>query len=462
VALGIFQMSGSNANEIQIAVSEMMERSAKSFPKGIKYNVIYSTKTQLDDSISQVKTMLIEAFLLVFIVVILFLQDFRFTLIPAIAVPVSPIGTFFFMQLMGYSINMLTLFALLLAIGFVVDDAIVVVEAIHSKIERKHMPALPATVSTMGEITNAIISITLVMVAVFFPAGFLKGSTGVFYRQFTFTLAVAILISALNALTLSPALCALFLRDKPHGEENGNQHVNKNIIARFFDSFNNGFRALTHKYINALRFLVQHKWIAVSALVLITGISVYLMSSTPKAFVPNEDNNFAVFSLSLPPGASLSRTTEAMAKTTSLIKGESSINSTVTISGLNPFGFNNSSSFATGFICLKPIDQRGEMKLIDDLVKHFNDKFSPIKEGSVFAFTFPTLPGFGNFNGVEFVLQGSTGGSFKKFGEVADQFVNELEKEKQIGSAITTFKADYPQMEIVVDNLKAICIIQSL
>jgi HAE1 family hydrophobic/amphiphilic exporter-1 len=178
VALGIFQMSGSNANEIQIAILEMMDRSAKSFPKGIKYNVVFSTKTQLDDSINQVKTTLIEAFILVFIVVILFLQDFRSTLIPAIAVPVSLIGTFFFMQMMGYSINMLTLFALLLAIGIVVDDAIVVVEAVHSKMERKHMAALPATVSTMGEITNAIISITLVMVAVFFPAGFLKGSTG--------------------------------------------------------------------------------------------------------------------------------------------------------------------------------------------------------------------------------------------------------------------------------------------
>ena len=406
----------------------MIEKSARSFPKGIKYNIIYSTKTQLDESINQIKTTLIEAFLLVFLVVILFLQDFRSTLIPAIAVPVSLIGTFFFMQIMGYSINMLTLFALLLAIGIVVDDAIVVVEAVHSKMERKHLPALPATVSTMGEITNAIISITLVMVAVFFPAGFMKGSTGVFYRQFTFTLAVAILISALNALTLSPALCALFLKDKPHGEENGQQQGSKNFIGRFFDGFNNGFRALTHKYINTLHFLVLHKWITVGVLAAITLVSVYLMSSTPKAFVPNEDNNFVVFGISLPPGASLNRTTDAVAKATSLLKGEPSINTTVTISGLNPFGFNNSSSFATGFINLKPINQRGEVKDIDELVTHFNNKLSPIKEGSVFAITFPTLPGFGNFNGVEFVLQDRTGGSFKKFGEVADQFVKDMGK----------------------------------
>ncbi|MBZ5856621.1 efflux RND transporter permease subunit [Flavihumibacter profundi] len=455
VAMGIFQMAGSNANEIQIAISAMMEKAARSFPKGVKYNVLYSTKTQLDESISQVKTTLIEAFLLVFIVVIIFLQDLRSTLIPAIAVPVSLIGTFFFMKLMGYSINMLTLFALLLAIGIVVDDAIVVVEAVHSKMERKHLPALPATVSTMGEITNAIISITLVMVAVFFPAGFLEGSTGVFYRQFTFTLAVAILISAVNALTLSPALCALLLKDKHTEEGSETTVVHKGPVQRFFDAFNNGFKALTQKYIRGLHFLVLHKWITLLGLAIITICSVYLMSSTPKAFVPNEDNNFVVFGLSLPPGASLNRTTKTLANATELLKDQTAINSTVTISGLNPFGFNNSSSFATGFINLKPIKERGDIKQIDDLVTHFNEKLSPIKEGSVFAFTFPTLPGFGNFNGLEFVLQDRTGGSFKKFGEVADQFVSDLAKEKQIGSALTTFKADYPQLEIEVDNLKA-------
>ena len=455
VAFGINQTAGSNANEIQIAINKLMEKASYSFPKGVKYNVIFSTKTQLDDSINQVKTTLIEAFLLVFIVVILFLQDFRSTLIPAIAVPVSLIGTFFFMQLMGYSINMLTLFALLLAIGIVVDDAIVVVEAVHSKMERKHLPALPATISTMGEITNAIISITLVMVAVFFPAGFLKGSTGVFYRQFTFTLAVAILISALNALTLSPALCALFLKDKHQGEEADSSSKHKGPLSRFFGSFNTGFNAATLKYINALRFLIQHKWIALSALALITIASVYLMRSTPKAFVPNEDNNFIVFGLILPPGASLDRTTKVLGNATDLLRGEPSINSTVTISGLNPFGFTSSSSFATGFICLKPIEQRGEIKVIDNLVSHFTNKLSPINEGSTVAFTMPTVQGFGNFNGLEFVLQDRTGGSLKKFAEVTDQFVADLKKETQISSVTSTFDANYPQLEIQVDNLKA-------
>src|SRR5690606_33198109 len=218
--IGIMQLAGSNANEIQIAIQEFMDKASLSFPKGVKYLVLYNTKDALDQSIDQVKHTLVEAFVLVFLVVFLFLQDFRSTLIPAIAVPVAIIGTFFFMQLFGFSINLLTLFALVLAIGIVVDDAIVVVEAVHGKMEHEHLPPKAATAAAMREITGAIISITLVMSAVFLPVGFMEGSTGVFYRQFAFTLAIAIVISAVNALTLSPALCALFLKDSHTGKAN--------------------------------------------------------------------------------------------------------------------------------------------------------------------------------------------------------------------------------------------------
>src|SRR5690606_2644178 len=221
--IGVMQLAGSNANEIQIAIQEFMEKAAKDFPKGVKYLILYNTKDALDQSIDQVKHTLIEAFVLVFLVVFIFLQDFRSTLIPAIAVPVAIIGTFFFMQLFGFSINLLTLFALVLAIGIVVDDAIVVVEAVHAKMEHQHLPPKIATTSAMSEITGAIISITLVMSAVFLPIGFMEGSTGVFYRQFAFTLAIAIVLSAINALTLSPALCALFLKDTPHHGEKKQQ-----------------------------------------------------------------------------------------------------------------------------------------------------------------------------------------------------------------------------------------------
>src|SRR6201991_2940167 len=242
IIVGIIQLSGSNANEIQIAIDKLMQKASKDFPAGIKYNQFYRTKTDLDESIIQVEHTLIEAFVLVFIVVFIFLQDFRSTLIPAIAVPVAILGTFFFMNLFGFSVNLLTLFALVLAIGIVVDDAIVVVEAVHAKMENTGLPVRPATLKSMSEISGAIVSITLVMMAVFIPVGFMKGPTGVFYRQFGYTLAIAIFISAVNALTLSPALCAIFLKNV-HVEEHGK----KGFGARFFAAFNVGFKNMTDK-----------------------------------------------------------------------------------------------------------------------------------------------------------------------------------------------------------------------
>ncbi|HMF71502.1 MAG TPA: efflux RND transporter permease subunit, partial [Flavitalea sp.] len=338
INIASFQLSGSNSNEIQIAIAKLMEKSSKSFPKGVKYLILYNTKDSLDQSISQVIHTLIEAFILVFIVVFLFLQDFRSTLIPAIAVPVAIIGTFFFMRLFGFSINLLTLFALVLAIGIVVDDAIVVVEAVHAKMENHHLPPKAATTSAMHEITGAIISITLVMSAVFLPVGFMEGSTGVFYRQFAFTLAIAIVISAVNALTLSPALCALLLKNThaapvPAGE-NGHDHqaVAKNGHAitngayvpavkkssfkqRFFDAFNIAFNSLTDRYVGSLRFLVRHKWVGIAGLAIVLASTVWMVTKTKTGFIPAEDQGFIAISLSMPAGASLQRTTEVVKKT---------------------------------------------------------------------------------------------------------------------------------------------------
>src|SRR6202012_1720705 len=228
----------------------------KSYPPGVSMNMIFTANQFLDISIHKVVETLIEAFILVSIVVFIFLQDLRSTLIPAIAVPVAIIGTFFFLELFGFTINLLTLFALVLAIGIVVDDAIVVVEAVHSKMERTGLPAREATVTAMNEISGAIISITLVMAAVFAPVGFMQGPAGVFYRQFAFTLAIAILISAVNALTLSPALCALFLKND-HVDEHGRK---KGLAGRFFTAFNTGFKTMTQKYLNGLRFLFRRRW----------------------------------------------------------------------------------------------------------------------------------------------------------------------------------------------------------
>jgi len=266
VTMAIYQAAGSNSNDIQVALKEVLDNSSASFPEGVSYLVPYSTKESLDKSIEQVLHTLFEAFLLVFLVVFIFLQDFRSTLIPALAVPVALVGTFFFMTLFGFSINLLTLFALVLAIGIVVDDAIVIVEAVHAKMEQTHQPANRATHHVMREITSAIVSITLVMSSVFLPVGFLEGSTGIFFQQFAFTLAIAILISALNALTLSPALCALLLTDK-HASEGG-EKVGwlRGVELRLFKGFNAGFSALTERYSRVAGLLIRRKWLSLGGL----------------------------------------------------------------------------------------------------------------------------------------------------------------------------------------------------
>ncbi|SEW44587.1 efflux RND transporter permease subunit [Chitinophaga arvensicola] len=454
VTMAIFQTNGSNANEIQTSIKKVMDNAAKTFPKGIEYEVTMSTKEQLDVSIEQVKSTLVEAFILVFVIVFLFLQDFRSTLIPAIAVPVSLVGTFFFLLVMGFSINMLTLFALVLAIGIVVDDAIVVVEAVHSKMERTHLPAKAATMSAMSEITGAIVSITLVMAAVFLPVGFMEGPTGVFYRQFAFTLAIAILISALNALTLSPALCALFLKNT-HAGEDGREHAKQGFAGRFFTAFNTSFQTMTSKYTRGVKWLIAHKWVSMGGLALITVATAWMMQTTPKGFIPNEDGSFVAFSLSLPAGAGLDRTTNVLHKADSVLQQLPMIISTTSISGYNILSNGASPAYAMGFIKLKPIKERGDVHKLDDIVGLLNQKLGAIKEGSFSVFTFPTVPGFGTFNGLELVLQDRTGGSIEKFSETANKFIGEMMQTPEIGLAFTMFKADFPQYEIVVDPVKA-------
>ncbi|MGO4289691.1 efflux RND transporter permease subunit [Chitinophaga sp. RAB17] len=454
VTMAIFQTNGSNANAIQTAIKKVMDNAAKTFPKGIKYDVTMSTKEQLDVSINQVKSTLVEAFILVFVIVFLFLQDFRSTLIPAIAVPVSLVGTFFFLLMMGFSINMLTLFALVLAIGIVVDDAIVVVEAVHSKMERTHLPAKAATMSAMSEITGAIVSITLVMAAVFLPVGFMEGPTGVFYRQFAFTLAIAILISALNALTLSPALCALFLKNT-HAGEDGSEHAKQGFAGRFFTAFNTSFQTMTNKYTRGVKWLISHKWVSMGALTLITAATAWMMLTTPKGFIPNEDGSFVAFSLSLPAGAGLDRTTQVLRKADSVLKDMPMIASTTSISGYNILSNGASPAYAMGFVKLKPIKERGKVQQIDDIVGLLNQQLGTIKEGTFSVFTFPTVPGFGTFSGLELVLQDRTGGSVEKFSETANKFIGEMMQTPEIGVAFTMFKADFPQYEILVDAVKA-------
>ncbi|MGY4385810.1 HAE1 family hydrophobic/amphiphilic exporter-1 [Pedobacter sp. UYP24] len=450
IVIGVIQLAGSNSNNIQVEINKLMDKVSKDFPPGIKKNIFYSTKIALDQSIDQVKHTLIEAFILVFIVVFIFLQDFRSTLIPAIAVPVAILGTFFFMQLFGFSINLLTLFALVLAIGIVVDDAIVVVEAVHAKMEHKHLPPKLATAEAMHEITGAIISITLVMAAVFLPVGFMEGSTGVFYRQFAFTMAIAIVISAINALTLSPALAALFLKDN---HANGQQK--RTFSQKFFNGFNNSFNSLSNRYVGSLKFLIRNKWVSLGGLTLITLATIWMVKTTPAGFIPTEDQGFIAIAVSTPSGTSLNGTSAVMTEAETKLKSMDASRFVTAISGFNLLTNSTSPSSAVCFVLLKPTDERGKIKDINAIMDLVRGELSGITGGSFFVFSFPTVPGFSNVEALDLVLQDKTGGKLDKFSGIANGFIGDLMKRPEIAVAFTSFKADYPQLELEINDEKA-------
>lgn len=448
----ILQTAGSNANEILTQIEKQVDELKTTLPKGVNPIIMYNSKDFLDASIDQVVETLIIAFILVFIVVYIFLQDFRSTLIPAIAVPVAIIGTFFFLQLFGFSINMLTLFALILAIGIVVDDAIVVVEAVHSKMERTGLPVVEATTNSMSEISGAIISITLVMCAVFIPVGFMQGPAGVFYRQFAFTLVIAILISAVNALTLSPALCALFLKDPQEGEHS---HEKKGFGAKFFNAFNTSFNNMTQKYIYSLKFLIKNKWVAIGGLAILIAASIILIKKAPSGFIPTEDQGFVLYAVNTPPGSSLDRTQRATKQIDKIVNAEKATNHLWVADGVNFISNANASPYSAGFIKLKDIDKRGDVKDPDQIAAGLTGKVSQVKDANAFFFNFPTIQGFGNVSGFEFMLQDKTNGSFEQLGANTQAFIGELMKRKEIAFAFTTYAAGNPQYTIEVDADKA-------
>ncbi|HCM33374.1 efflux RND transporter permease subunit [Chryseobacterium sp.] len=450
VTMAIFQMAGSNANEVQIALQERMKELEKSFPEGMSYEIPYATKEALDQSIEQVIHTLIEAFILVFIVVYIFLQDFRSTLIPAIAVPVSIVGTFFFMKIFGFSINILTLFALVLAIGIVVDDAIVVVEAVHAKMEHKKLNARAATMSAMSEITGAIVSITLIMSAVFVPVAFMSGSTGLFYQQFALTLAIAIVISAINALTLSPALCALFLK-----QNHGSTHEKMNFKDRFFAGFNASFNKLTFRYGKAVLFLLKKKWIALAIIVAFGGLFAWMSMTTPKGFIPDEDQSFIIVTANLAPGASKDRTSKVVSDTEDLLMKNPAVDKVISVDGLNLFSGSMSSSAASIFVKLKKSGARGAVNNINEIIGQTQGMLSQDKRANFLVINTPTVDGFGNTSGMELVLQDRTNGELQNLGNISYGMMGALMQRPEVAVAFTTFDVTYPQFEVLVDEVKS-------
>jgi len=446
VSMAIYQTKGSNAQEIIENIKARMEVLKKDFPEGIDVFIPFDTNEFLNASIDKVVHTLIEAFILVFIVVFIFLQDFRSTLIPAIAVPVSIVGTFFFLSLFGYSINLLTLFALVLAIGIVVDDAIVVVEAVHAKIDEGANDAKKATVDAMHEISGAIISITLVMAAVFIPVTFIQGPTGVFYEQFGITLIVSIFISAVNALTLSPALCALFL--KPHHDEEGKK---KNFLQRFYAAFNRGFNATINRYGKSLGFLYKNKWITAVILILAVVGIWWSASTTPTGFVPNEDRGIVFANVELPAGSSLDKTNQITGELYNKIKdlpGVDGLNMVDGFSLLNGQG----SNYALGFIKLKDWSEREEDSLSAEAItgKLFGIA-ATIPDANIIFFSPPSIPGFSASSGVEVNLLDRSGGSFKDLDQANQEFIQNLTKHPEVQYAQSSFNTKYPQYQMDIN-----------
>jgi HAE1 family hydrophobic/amphiphilic exporter-1 len=446
VNIGIFQTAGSNAQEIIENIKLELNRLSKDFPTGVEYEINYDTNEFLSASMDKVKVTLIEAFLLVFLVVFIFLQDLRSTLIPAIAVPVAIVGTLFFLNLFGYSINLLTLFALVLAIGIVVDDAIVVVEAVHAKIDQGANSAKKATLDAMHEISGAIISITLVMAAVFVPVTFIQGPSGVFYEQFGITLIVAILISAVNALTLSPALCALFL--KGHDEQ---EHSNKSFMQKFFDKFNAGFNAATERYGKSLAFLYKNKWIT-GALLVISGVGIWwAASTTPTGFVPEEDRGIVFLNVELPAGASIDRTNLVNKEIYEKAKQIQGVESATIVSGRSLIG-GAGSNYGLGFIKLKNWDERkNEDESSQAIIGKLFGIAATIPDANIIFFAPPSIPGFGLSGGFEVNLMDKSGKSFEDLDAATQQFIGNIMKHPEIQYGQSSFNTKYPQYELDID-----------
>jgi HAE1 family hydrophobic/amphiphilic exporter-1 len=443
-AILLKQRPGSNAAEVISNIKNRLdELKTTSFPPGMKYTISYDVSRFLDASIEEVIKTLIEAFILVALVVFLFLQDWRATLVPVIAVPVSLIGTFTFMLAFGFSINLLTLFSLVLAIGIVVDNAIVVVEAVHAKMEEKDMPVLAATEEAMHEISGAIIAITLVMGAVFVPVAFLSGPIGVFFRQFSVTMAISIALSGLTALTLTPALCVLFLK-KPH--------INKqSVIGKFFIGFNNVYGNIATKYLSLIGTIISKKsitWITLILFSIGTGLIIKLV---PTGFIPSEDQGTIYVNATTPAGATLERTEAVMDKVNKMIKSIPSIESFSSLAGFSLLTDGGGASYGMGIITLKPWKERDQQ--IDDIQKEIIAKTSSIKDASIQFFPPPAVPGFGNASGFEFRIQDRTGsGDLQKLSQVTKNFANELNKQKEIQNTFSSFDPSFPQYLLEVDQ----------
>lgn len=455
----IMQSAGSNAFDVINNILAKMDQMKKELPKGMTFVVPMNTNVFLSASIHEVEKTLIEAFILVFLVVYIFLQDLRSTIIPAIAIPVALIGTFALLYLLDFSINLLTLSALVLAIAIVVDDAIVVVEAVHAKLDEGYHSARQAAIDAMAEIGSAIISITLVMMLVFIPVSFMPGVEGTFYKQFGLTMAFAIGISAINALTLSPALCAVFL--KPHKKEDDEldedgkpkRSRRPSLVSRFHDGFNKNYDKLLGVYRRCVQFFIRTKWLALGIVAVVIAVLIFLMNTTSTGFVPNEDTGTVMISMSLPPASGQDRTI-AVADAVDKIVGQlPEVDSRMTVQGYSLLGGQGNNQ-ATCIVTLKPWDERERRS--DEIIKTlYMQTGMAVKDGTVMIFAPPMVAGYGASSGFTVELQDKTGGDINKLFQIEQQFCAELMKHPEVQMAYSAFNPSYPQYMVNVDEAKA-------
>ena len=443
----VYQMAGTNATQTISDIEKLLNEASTSLPAGLKLNISMNANDFLFASIHEVLKTLIEAFILVFIVVYIFLQDLRSTLIPTIAIPVALIGTFFVLSLIGFSLNLLTLCALVLAIAIVVDDAIVVVEGVHAKLDQGYTSARLASIDAMHELGGAIVSITLVMMAVFVPVSFMGGTAGTFYRQFGMTMAIAIGLSALNALTLSPALCAIFL--KPHNTDHGNKK--QTLVDRFHTSFNAAYDSILKKYKKRVLFFIQKKWLSMGLVVISIVLLIFFMNTTPTGMVPNEDTGTLMGAVTLPPGTSQDRSEQILARVDSLIAADPAVSSRTMISGFSFIG-GQGPSYGSFIIKLKDWDERSAVQNSDIVVASLYMRAQKIiKEAQVLFFAPPMIPGYSASTDIEVNMQDKTGGELNKFFDVVNDYTQALEARPEINSAKTSFNPNFPQYMIDID-----------
>ena len=450
VSCMVFQTAGSNATEVNQNIDKLLEEASKDLPKGVELTQMMSSNDFLFASIHEVVKTLIEAIILVILVVYVFLQDFRSTLIPLVGIVVSLVGTFAFMAIAGFSINLLTLFALVLVIGTVVDDAIIVVEAVQARFDVGYRSSYMASIDAMKGISNAVITSSLVFMAVFIPVSFMGGTSGTFYTQFGLTMAVAVGISAINALTLSPALCALLL--KPYINEDGTQK--NNFAARFRKAFNSAFDVMVDKYKTIVLFFIKRRWLTWSLLACSVVLLVLLMNNTKTSLVPDEDQGVIFVNVSTAAGSSLTTTDKVMERIEKRLIEIPQLKHVQKVAGYGLLA-GQGSSFGMLILKLKPWDERpGDEDNVQSVIGQVYARTADIKDASVFAISPGMIPGYGMGNALELHMQDKMGGDMNEFFTTTQQYLGALNQRPEISMAYSTFDVRYPQWTVEVDAAK--------